>query len=213
MFPVPSNKNLQQKCFQLNNAFQIRWRICEYSQGEGAAYRGRVLVELSTKLDGKPDKSVEEISSDDILVVQVWPFVEFPFRVVFHLKPIFTALCFFSLHRNTSAEGSIVCVQCFIVRPWSKNRGSPFSLKLASGTMATRWTKRANLWLRPRSTAVLFLMVMNGWKYLVFVKIGCEVLMFFYFFFFQVIITTTCHGATLSLWFPSHPFGRISVTG
>ncbi|XDV44943.1 hypothetical protein PO909_013147 [Leuciscus waleckii] len=39
-------------------------------KGEGAAYRGRVLVELSTKLDGKPDKSVEEISSDDILVVQ-----------------------------------------------------------------------------------------------------------------------------------------------
>lgn len=61
------------------------------------AYRGRVLVELSTKLDGKPDKSVEEISSDDILVVQVWLFVEFfcKDRVVFHLKPIFTALCSF----------------------------------------------------------------------------------------------------------------------
>lgn len=39
-------------------------------KGEGAAYRGRILVELSTKLDGKADKSVEEISSDDILVVQ-----------------------------------------------------------------------------------------------------------------------------------------------
>ncbi|XP_077062219.1 myoferlin isoform X7 [Siphateles boraxobius] len=39
-------------------------------KGEGAAYRGRVLVELSTKLDGKSDKPVEEISSDDILVVQ-----------------------------------------------------------------------------------------------------------------------------------------------
>ncbi|XP_056326123.1 myoferlin isoform X3 [Danio aesculapii] len=39
-------------------------------KGEGAAYRGRILVELSTKLDGKTDKSVEEISSDDILVVQ-----------------------------------------------------------------------------------------------------------------------------------------------
>ncbi|ROL41004.1 Myoferlin [Anabarilius grahami] len=39
-------------------------------KGEGAAYRGRILVELSTKLDGKADTSVEEISSDDILVVQ-----------------------------------------------------------------------------------------------------------------------------------------------
>ncbi|KTF81949.1 hypothetical protein cypCar_00031813 [Cyprinus carpio] len=38
--------------------------------GEGTAYRGRILVELSTKLDGKPDKFVEEIPSDDLLVVQ-----------------------------------------------------------------------------------------------------------------------------------------------
>ena len=35
------------------------------------AYRGRVLVELTTKLEGKPDKPVDSISSDDILVVQV----------------------------------------------------------------------------------------------------------------------------------------------
>lgn len=40
-------------------------------QGEGVAYRGRVLVELSTQLDGKADKPVDDISSDDILVVQV----------------------------------------------------------------------------------------------------------------------------------------------
>uniref|UniRef100_A0AAQ6IE66 C2 domain-containing protein n=1 Tax=Anabas testudineus TaxID=64144 RepID=A0AAQ6IE66_ANATE len=39
-------------------------------QGEGVAYRGRVLVELSTELDGKIDKNVDNISSDDILVVQ-----------------------------------------------------------------------------------------------------------------------------------------------
>lgn len=64
-------------------------------QGEGAAYRGRILVELSTKLDGKADTSVEEIPSDDILVVQVWLFVEFAYRVVFLLKPLFTALCSF----------------------------------------------------------------------------------------------------------------------
>ncbi|XP_056626816.1 myoferlin isoform X1 [Triplophysa dalaica] len=37
---------------------------------EGAAYRGRILIELSTKLDGKAEKSVEDLSSDDVLVVQ-----------------------------------------------------------------------------------------------------------------------------------------------
>lgn len=41
-------------------------------QGEGVAYRGRVLVELSTQLDGKVDKNVDDISSDDILVAQVY---------------------------------------------------------------------------------------------------------------------------------------------
>uniref|UniRef100_A0A3P9Q4B1 Myoferlin n=1 Tax=Poecilia reticulata TaxID=8081 RepID=A0A3P9Q4B1_POERE len=39
-------------------------------EGEGVAYRGRVLVELSTKLEGKADKAVDSIHSDDILVVQ-----------------------------------------------------------------------------------------------------------------------------------------------
>ncbi|XP_070962563.1 myoferlin-like isoform X3 [Oncorhynchus clarkii lewisi] len=41
-----------------------------YGKGEGVAYRGRILVELSTKLEGKADKTVEEIPSDDILVAQ-----------------------------------------------------------------------------------------------------------------------------------------------
>ncbi|XP_029311419.1 LOW QUALITY PROTEIN: myoferlin-like [Cottoperca gobio] len=41
-----------------------------YGKGEGVAYRGRVLVELSTKLEGKADKAVDSIHSDDILVVQ-----------------------------------------------------------------------------------------------------------------------------------------------
>lgn len=40
-------------------------------QGEGVAYRGRVLVELSTQLEGKADKEVDKITSDDIMVVQV----------------------------------------------------------------------------------------------------------------------------------------------
>uniref|UniRef100_A0A8C8HWF3 C2 domain-containing protein n=1 Tax=Oncorhynchus tshawytscha TaxID=74940 RepID=A0A8C8HWF3_ONCTS len=41
-----------------------------YGKGEGVAYRGRILVELSTKLEGKPDKTVDAIPSDDILVAQ-----------------------------------------------------------------------------------------------------------------------------------------------
>ncbi|XP_039994727.1 myoferlin isoform X2 [Xiphias gladius] len=41
-----------------------------FGKGEGVAYRGRVLVELSTQLDGKTDKNVDDIPSDDILVAQ-----------------------------------------------------------------------------------------------------------------------------------------------
>ncbi|XP_061602091.1 myoferlin isoform X2 [Cololabis saira] len=41
-----------------------------FGNGEGVAYRGRVLVEMSTQLDGKVDKNVDDISSDDILVAQ-----------------------------------------------------------------------------------------------------------------------------------------------
>ncbi|KAJ0060089.1 hypothetical protein NL108_003925 [Boleophthalmus pectinirostris] len=39
-------------------------------KGEGVAYRGRVLVELSTKLEEKTDKPVDGIPNDDLLVVQ-----------------------------------------------------------------------------------------------------------------------------------------------
>ncbi|XP_062859429.1 myoferlin [Trichomycterus rosablanca] len=41
-----------------------------FGKGEGVAYRGRVLIELSTKLEGKAEKEVEEILNDDILVTQ-----------------------------------------------------------------------------------------------------------------------------------------------
>ncbi|XP_075072230.1 myoferlin isoform X2 [Mixophyes fleayi] len=41
-----------------------------FGKGEGVAYRGRVLVELTTKLDGSPAKKIEEIPSDDLLVVE-----------------------------------------------------------------------------------------------------------------------------------------------
>ncbi|XP_053548396.1 myoferlin isoform X2 [Bombina bombina] len=41
-----------------------------FGKGEGVAYRGRLLVELTTKLDGTPTKKIEDIPSDDILVVE-----------------------------------------------------------------------------------------------------------------------------------------------
>lgn len=40
-------------------------------QGEGVAYKGRVLVELSTHLDKKVEKNVDDIPRDDVLVAQV----------------------------------------------------------------------------------------------------------------------------------------------
>lgn len=40
-------------------------------KGEGVAYRGRVLVELTTKLLEKPEHRTEDIPSDDLLVVEV----------------------------------------------------------------------------------------------------------------------------------------------
>lgn len=40
-------------------------------QGEGVAYRGRVLVELRTELGERPVQLVEDILHEDILRVQV----------------------------------------------------------------------------------------------------------------------------------------------
>ncbi|KAM9326418.1 myoferlin [Gastrophryne carolinensis] len=41
-----------------------------FGKGDGVSYRGRLLVELVTKLDGTPVKKIEDISSDDLLVVE-----------------------------------------------------------------------------------------------------------------------------------------------
>ncbi|KAK2820769.1 hypothetical protein Q5P01_023728 [Channa striata] len=41
-----------------------------YGKGEGVAYRGRILVALTTKLDEKVEKTIDSIHSDDLLVVQ-----------------------------------------------------------------------------------------------------------------------------------------------
>lgn len=57
--------------FFKNNMCLILTGVASHSQGEGVAYRGRILVELSTKLEGKVDKTVDSIHSDDVLVAQV----------------------------------------------------------------------------------------------------------------------------------------------
>lgn len=40
-------------------------------QGEGVAYRGRMLVELETKVTGEMENGVEDLEELDIVLVQV----------------------------------------------------------------------------------------------------------------------------------------------
>ncbi|XP_076007812.1 myoferlin-like isoform X1 [Genypterus blacodes] len=46
------------------------YEALNHGKGEGVAYRGRVLVQLTTKLKEKEDKVVDSITNDDIIVVQ-----------------------------------------------------------------------------------------------------------------------------------------------
>lgn len=48
-----------------------RWFACLRSQGEGVAYRGRVLVELETKLGPSSKEPSEDLQSHEIIRVQV----------------------------------------------------------------------------------------------------------------------------------------------
>ncbi|XP_064817626.1 dysferlin-like, partial [Oncorhynchus masou masou] len=51
-------------------AFNDPHEALNLGKGEGVAYRGRVLMELSTKLVDTVQASVEDITNDDLLVVQ-----------------------------------------------------------------------------------------------------------------------------------------------
>uniref|UniRef100_A0AAR2LK27 C2 domain-containing protein n=1 Tax=Pygocentrus nattereri TaxID=42514 RepID=A0AAR2LK27_PYGNA len=53
-------------------------------KGEGVAYRGRVLIELSTRLDDKIDKKVDDLSNDDILVQKYQRKRKYSLCAVFH---------------------------------------------------------------------------------------------------------------------------------
>lgn len=52
------------------------------------------MIELSTKLDGKAEKSVEDISSDDVLVVQVLTLIEFLCKVFIDSQLLLTRAVF-----------------------------------------------------------------------------------------------------------------------
>lgn len=49
----------------------MRFKCFPVCQGEGVAYRGRVLLELTTKLTDKPEQRYDDIHSDELLVVEV----------------------------------------------------------------------------------------------------------------------------------------------
>uniref|UniRef100_A0A7N8XWG0 Dysferlin, limb girdle muscular dystrophy 2B (autosomal recessive) n=1 Tax=Mastacembelus armatus TaxID=205130 RepID=A0A7N8XWG0_9TELE len=51
-------------------AFNDPHEALNLGKGEGVAYRGRVLLELTTKLVDKPEQKTEEIPSDDLLIVE-----------------------------------------------------------------------------------------------------------------------------------------------
>lgn len=56
-----------------------------YGKGEGVAYRGRIFVELVTKLDVSNEKKIEDIPNDDILVAEKYQRRrKFSLCVVFH---------------------------------------------------------------------------------------------------------------------------------
>ncbi|XP_027894967.1 dysferlin isoform X7 [Xiphophorus couchianus] len=51
-------------------AFNDPHEALNLGKGEGVAYRGRVLLELTTKLTEKPEHRAEDVPSDDLLVVE-----------------------------------------------------------------------------------------------------------------------------------------------
>ncbi|XP_023819286.1 myoferlin [Oryzias latipes] len=65
-----------------------RFEELNFGNGEGVAYRGRVLVELSTHLDKKVEKNVDDIPRDDVLVAQ-----KFQRRRRYSLCSVFHSAC------------------------------------------------------------------------------------------------------------------------
>lgn len=67
------------------------------------AYRGRVLLELTTKLADKPEHKSDDIPSDDLLVVEVRRCDESNYS---RRQQTSTISLFLIFHRNFSEKGS-----------------------------------------------------------------------------------------------------------
>ncbi|XP_028329756.1 dysferlin [Gouania willdenowi] len=52
------------------STFSDPYEALNLGKGEGVAYRGRVLLELSTKLEDKPEQRTDDVSSDELLVLE-----------------------------------------------------------------------------------------------------------------------------------------------
>lgn len=122
----------------------MRFKCSLVCQGEGVAYRGRVLLELTTKLTDKPEQRYDDIPSDDLLVVEVTKLTRVQTQhKSYKLHPIHRRASFLA-NRSFSGRGSSPCLwpstrpRC--CRTWT----TPFSLRSASATTATSSTTLAS---------------------------------------------------------------------
>lgn len=131
------------------------------------AYRGRMLLELITKLSNQVEQKVEDLHSDDLLVVEVRCYSVFTLRTLgsasIQMRMNWdngTKECVVS-HRNSCERGSTLC-SLHSTRPLSSRMWMMlFSLKSVLVTMATSLTTPVCLWLPPLSSAGPCLTVRN----------------------------------------------------
>lgn len=134
------------------------------SQGEGVAYRGRVLLELTTKLVDKPEQRTEDIPSDDLLVVEVrgkGGYQTCRCRNI-HIHPSISLSYSFPSYRNFSERGSSRSSWRSTQPRSSRTLTTPCSSRSASATTATSSTTPASLWPPPPSSAGQCLTVCEG---------------------------------------------------
>lgn len=120
------------------------------------AYRGRVLLELTTKLADKPEHKSDDIPSDDLLVVEVRRRDESNYSC---RQQAPTISLFHIFHRNFSGKGSSPSSLSFTPPRSYRTLMMLSSLRSASVTMATSLTTPACRWPLPPSSAGLCSMV------------------------------------------------------
>lgn len=128
-------------------------RPASVSQGEGVAYRGRVLLELTTKLADKPEHKSDDIPPDDLLVVEVRCRRDESYYSRRQQAPTMSLLHIF--HRNFSGKGNSPSSLSFTPPHSYRTLTMPSSLRSALVTMATSLTTPACRWPLPPSSAGL----------------------------------------------------------